>query len=166
MNKSKNFGLLGAVVTGISMLGGISLPSGLVQAAELEEIVVFAQRRQQSLQDVGVSVAALSEEDLRDRGITNAQDIAEGIAGVTFVANAGGVASAPERARRHPGARRTRAGLVCRGDRPAQAPVPRGRGGAGPVRPWARVARGESRRLAGAGQGVGPRPDHRRDLPG
>ncbi|MEH6589456.1 MAG: TonB-dependent receptor [Halioglobus sp.] len=48
----------------------------------LEEVVVTAQKREQNLQDVGISVAALGADDLRNYGIKNATEIAEVIPNV------------------------------------------------------------------------------------
>ena len=43
----------------------------------LEEIVVTAQRREQNLQDVGISVTAFSADQVRNMGITNTTDVAQ-----------------------------------------------------------------------------------------
>jgi iron complex outermembrane receptor protein len=56
----------------------------------LEEITVTAQRREQSLQDVGVSATAIGGERIRDLGITDAMDIGSFTPGVQFVATSGG----------------------------------------------------------------------------
>jgi len=56
---------------------GADVPHG-----ELQEIVVTAQRREQSLQDVGVSISAVSSEELRDLGITDSRDISKAVPGV------------------------------------------------------------------------------------
>jgi len=48
----------------------------------LEEVVVTAQKRSQSVQEVGLSIAALSDEQLRAFGITSAQQVSESVAGV------------------------------------------------------------------------------------
>jgi iron complex outermembrane receptor protein len=55
-----------------------------VVAAELEEIVVTAQRREQSLQDVPLSVAALTAEEVRAFGFTRPQDIYKQTPNVVF----------------------------------------------------------------------------------
>ena len=47
----------------------------LASAAEFEEIIVTAQKREQSLQDVGISVAAFSSEDVRTQRILNPSDL-------------------------------------------------------------------------------------------
>lgn len=56
----------------------------------LTDIVVTAQKREQNLQDVGVSVSALPAEQLAALGITDAKDIAKAVPGVVFDSTAGG----------------------------------------------------------------------------
>ncbi len=52
------------------------LASGTVAAqAVLEEITVTAQKREQSLQDVGITVSAFSVEEMKSYGFSNASDI-------------------------------------------------------------------------------------------
>lgn len=48
----------------------------------LPEIVVTAQKRDQNLQDVGLSVSALDDRQLRELGISSAQQVSESVAGV------------------------------------------------------------------------------------
>ena len=50
----------------------------------LEEIVVTAQKRETALQDVPFSVAAASEQQIRDSGSTNVVDLARNFAGLTI----------------------------------------------------------------------------------
>lgn len=64
--------------------------AALAQSAALEEIVVTAQRREQSLQDVGVSVTALGTQQIQDAGITSALDIGRVAPGIAFVSTVGG----------------------------------------------------------------------------
>ncbi len=52
------------------------------QASVLEEIVITAQKREQNLQEVGVSVTAYSGDQLKALGITNTIEITEQIAGL------------------------------------------------------------------------------------
>ena len=52
------------------------------QASVLEEVVITAQKREQNLQDVGVSVTAYSGEQMKALGVTNTTEIAEQIAGL------------------------------------------------------------------------------------
>ncbi|MBT7950730.1 MAG: TonB-dependent receptor [Gammaproteobacteria bacterium] len=57
----------------------------LINAAILEEVVVTAQKREQNLQDVGISVSAFTGEQLRSLGYTNAQQVTSLAAGVSTV---------------------------------------------------------------------------------
>ncbi len=62
------------------------------RAAEgvLDEITVTAQKREQSIQDVGISISAFSGEQLRAMGIDNSVDIAAMTPGVYISGNNGG----------------------------------------------------------------------------
>jgi iron complex outermembrane receptor protein len=53
-----------------------------VSAAALEEITVTAQKREQSLQDVGISVTAFTGDQLKNLGVTNTVDITQQIPGM------------------------------------------------------------------------------------
>jgi iron complex outermembrane receptor protein len=86
-----------AYCVGIVAVALLSLPSraAAVAAEEtsggaLEEIVVTAQKREQNLQDVGVSVTAVSGDKLRELGIVNSRDIAKLAPGVVFDSTASG----------------------------------------------------------------------------
>ena len=63
---------------------------GVVQAqqpeasATLEEVVVTAQRREQSIQDVPISVTALSQEQLDAQGVRSVDEVARLTPGITF----------------------------------------------------------------------------------
>ena len=59
----------------------------------IAEIVVTAQRREQNLQDVGVSVIAVSGADLRKRNIIDSKDIVRVAAGVLLENGFGGGAT-------------------------------------------------------------------------
>jgi iron complex outermembrane receptor protein len=61
-------------------LAGASLPA---QAQLLEEIVVTAQKREQNLQDVPVSVTAFTGDQLKDLRITNTDDVVDFTPGLT-----------------------------------------------------------------------------------
>lgn len=54
-------------------------------AAVLEEVVVTAQKREQSMQDVGISVTAFTGDQLQQLGYTNAQEVTALAAGVSTV---------------------------------------------------------------------------------
>jgi iron complex outermembrane receptor protein len=49
--------------------------SGMAGAATLEEVIVTAQKREQNLQDVGVSVTAFSADHIEKFGFTNSTDV-------------------------------------------------------------------------------------------
>jgi iron complex outermembrane recepter protein len=55
----------------------IASAAGALNAAVLEEVIVTAQQRAQSLQDVPVSVAALTAEKISDAGIVDLQGLSE-----------------------------------------------------------------------------------------
>ena len=59
-----------AVVTAV----GLGLP--LTAGAQVEEIVVTARKKEESLQDVPLSIAAFSSEQLQRRGIQSNYDVA------------------------------------------------------------------------------------------
>ena len=56
--------------------------ASLADAAELEEIVVTAQKREQNVQDVGISISAFTGEQLKELGYSNAQQVTALAAGV------------------------------------------------------------------------------------
>jgi len=63
----------------------LSIASPLtVAAAELEEVIVTAQKREQSLQDVSVAVTAVSAEDLLRGNIQSIEDLQSHVPGITF----------------------------------------------------------------------------------
>ncbi|MGH1372713.1 MAG: TonB-dependent receptor [Cellvibrionaceae bacterium] len=59
----------------VSMVSGFFPLSAVSQEFALEEIVVTAQKRAQSLQDVPISVSAVGGEKIADAGIENLQDL-------------------------------------------------------------------------------------------
>jgi len=59
--------------------------AGLVRAAVLEEIVVTAQKREQNIQDVGVSVTAFSGEQMKELGFTTTVDLVAQTPGLNVV---------------------------------------------------------------------------------
>ncbi|MEJ8567019.1 TonB-dependent receptor [Wenzhouxiangellaceae bacterium CH-27] len=54
----------------------------VVAQSALEEVIVTAQKREQSLQDVGISVTALSGESIRSYGFSNVLDVLAKVPGV------------------------------------------------------------------------------------
>ncbi len=62
-------------------------------AAVLEEVIVTAQKREQGLQDVGVSVSAFSGEQMDSLGWTNSLDVAAQTPGLVATSNTGDTAN-------------------------------------------------------------------------
>jgi len=84
-----------AILRAAAAVGALMTTVGVAEAqTALEEIIVTAQRREQSLQEVGVSVTALSAERIRDLGITNSADIGRVAPSVVFTATTAGTGSA------------------------------------------------------------------------
>ena len=50
----------------------------------LEEIIVTAQKREQNLQDVGISVTAFTDNQIREMGFINTTDVAAMTPGLSF----------------------------------------------------------------------------------
>lgn len=74
------------------MVSAMALTAALPAAAQvlqIEEIMVTAQRREQSLNDVGIAITAFSGEAMKDFGIEEAFDVAAFTPGLAMVANAG-----------------------------------------------------------------------------
>ncbi len=80
----------GSSVAALLLAGGLASPAAAqqqatdVQAVTLEEVIVTAQRREQSLQDVPVAITAFSAETLERTGATGLQDIVGKAPGVTL----------------------------------------------------------------------------------
>ncbi len=73
MSESHNFHRIVSIVFVFLIL----LTSSTVYGRILEEVIVTAQKREQSLQDVGISVTAFSGNQLTELGYTNSIDIAQ-----------------------------------------------------------------------------------------
>jgi len=63
----------------------LSASSSAALFNELEEIVVTAQKREQSVQDVGIAVTAFSGDQMKQLGYTNAQQVTAMTPGVTTI---------------------------------------------------------------------------------
>ena len=69
--------------SGVALCLGVfaALPAGAQQVPEgltlLEEVIVTAQKREQSIQDVGISVTALSGDAMKTLGLDNTQEISQ-----------------------------------------------------------------------------------------
>ena len=70
---------------GTATLAWQAQPAVAQPGADLEEIVVTARRREESFQDVPVTMTAFSEEDIRSAGIERPQDFISLTPGVTLV---------------------------------------------------------------------------------
>ncbi len=57
------------------VLGGLTLTAGAAQAQVLEEVIVTAQKREQSLQDVGISVTAFTGDQMARLGFVESNDL-------------------------------------------------------------------------------------------
>ncbi len=76
-------GLKRALLCSAVCAGGVGLVSpALAQGVELEEIIVTAQKRAESIQDVPISISAMSAEAIRDQGIGRVEDFATSLPSV------------------------------------------------------------------------------------
>jgi iron complex outermembrane receptor protein len=62
----------------------LSLPAGAQEARELEEVVVTARKREESLQEVPVSISVLGDQLLKDAGVYSQKDLFELTPGVHY----------------------------------------------------------------------------------
>ena len=82
-NKAGVFSKLSAIL--LSTFAAIqSAPAQEGHARALEEVIVTAQKRQESLQDVGIAVTALNEKRLVDAQVNNIQDLQNMAPGLTL----------------------------------------------------------------------------------
>ncbi len=81
VRKAENLGirLLGAVIATSASLGAgmANAQKADNRSAEIEEVIVTAQKVEESLQDTPVSVAAFSQDDLEQIGVSEAGDVAK-----------------------------------------------------------------------------------------
>ena len=80
MNK-KSRALWGAVSCSV-LLAGIDIP--MLHAAELEEIIVTARKREENLQDTPISVTAFTAADIRAQGLSDLSQIGESTPNLVF----------------------------------------------------------------------------------
>jgi iron complex outermembrane receptor protein len=78
----------------LSVSGAATLPEYASAADALEEVIVTAQRREQSMQDVPVAVTAFSEEALKVNRITDVYDLGSMVPNLTVTETAGGIGTA------------------------------------------------------------------------
>jgi iron complex outermembrane receptor protein len=77
---------LNRITQAVTAATAMTIASGLAQAALLEEVVVTAQKREQNLQDVGISVTAYSGDQMKALGVTNTVEISDQVPGLSMVA--------------------------------------------------------------------------------
>jgi iron complex outermembrane recepter protein len=70
-----------AVRAGTALMIAAALPV-TTHAQVIDEVVVTAQKREQSAQEVGISITAMSGDQLRELGITNTAEIAQQVPGL------------------------------------------------------------------------------------
>ena len=71
MKRNGIAGILAAV-----LLSAWSLPAGAEETYKLDPVLVTAEKRTENVQDVPVSVTAISEQQIKDSGIRSIQDVA------------------------------------------------------------------------------------------
>jgi outer membrane receptor protein involved in Fe transport len=67
--------------------GANDAPAQKTNADEIQEVIVTANKREETLSKVGLTVTALSGEQLAERGVTSLQDIASIVPGLSFTAS-------------------------------------------------------------------------------
>ena len=75
-------------LTASTLALAISTATTAVYSAELEEIIVTAQKRAESLQDVPISMSALSGSTIKDNGIHSFQDLSGYVPNLEIAENA------------------------------------------------------------------------------
>lgn len=73
----------------IGIAGGLLLPKLLLADTALEEVVVTAQKRSESVQDIPISVTALSGDAMKTMGMTSAKDLANAVPNMNWIASEG-----------------------------------------------------------------------------
>ncbi|HEY3519099.1 MAG TPA: TonB-dependent receptor [Gammaproteobacteria bacterium] len=91
-----------AVVAALTGAGGLYCQTAFAQEG-LEEIVVTATRREQNLQEVPISIVAMTGENLEVRGIDNLEEVSQGIPNVLVTGGGGGTGGTNFRMRGIPG---------------------------------------------------------------
>ena len=63
----------------------LTIGASVAQAAVLEEVMVTAQKREQNLQDVGISVTAYTGDQMKALGVTNTVEISDQVPGLSMI---------------------------------------------------------------------------------
>lgn len=76
-----------------ALVAGLSVSAASAQeaaeTAQVEEIIVTAQRREQRLQDVPIAVTAITSKQMEEQGITSTHDLAQAVTGMTITESGG-----------------------------------------------------------------------------
>lgn len=81
------------LVSALATVSTAMCPLALHAQSMLEEVVVTAQKREQNLQDVGISVAAFTNQQMKALGWSSSENVAAQIPGLTTSKTAGGAIS-------------------------------------------------------------------------
>ena len=73
-------------ILGLCLFGN----SVFAQSSLLEEVIVTAQKREQSIQDVGIAITAFTGNQMQDLGIVNNTELARWTPGVSMSGSGGG----------------------------------------------------------------------------
>jgi iron complex outermembrane receptor protein len=87
-----------AVVAALTGAGGLSYQTAFAQEG-LEEIVVTATRREENLQEVPISIIAITGDNLEMRGLDNLEELSHGVPNVIITGGGGGTGGANFRMR-------------------------------------------------------------------
>jgi outer membrane receptor protein involved in Fe transport len=79
-----------AVVAALTGVSGLSYQAAFAQEGGLEEILVTATRREESLQEVPISIVAVTGENLEMRGLDNLEELSQGVPNVVITGGGGG----------------------------------------------------------------------------
>ncbi|HEU4619800.1 MAG TPA: TonB-dependent receptor plug domain-containing protein, partial [Gammaproteobacteria bacterium] len=91
-----------AVVAALAGAGGLAVDTAHAQAG-LEEIVVTATRRAENLQQVPISVVAITGDNLEVRGLDSLEQVSQGVPNVVITGGGGGTGGTILRMRGIPG---------------------------------------------------------------
>jgi len=79
-----------AVVTALTGVGGLASQTASAQQGGLEEIVVTATRRAENLQEVPISIVAITGDSLQMRGLDSLEQVSQGVPNVVITGGGGG----------------------------------------------------------------------------
>ena len=89
--QDRKFGVFHCLIV-VVLLSGVHLPVIAQEDNRLEEVIVTAQKREQSIQDVSVSITAFSADSIRELGISRTRDLARFTPGLVMNSSNGGEA--------------------------------------------------------------------------